>query len=477
MEKKNYLKQFLIIGSGTLITMIISVITTPILTRIMNPESYGLFSLFKTYSLIGVMVMSLGLDQSLVRFYYNENNIDYKRNLIRQCTFLPIIVTLLISMGIIGLAFFNIINYGLCTVIILCIYTFFQILNRMSVLVVRLEYNAKTYSILRILEKLSFLIFVILLLIIMKGREFIASSIAITLSVALSSIFGIFFQKENWNFKEIKNKKEIWNLNLLKYGLPFVLSNGISELFMAADKLSLNIYCSYSEIGVYSSAVNLVNIFAILQQVFNTLWAPMSIEHYEKDNDDRVFYQKANQYITIIMFAFGFTVLLFKDLFALILGNKYREAANILPFLIFNPIMYTISETTVQGIVFFKKSNLQVIIATITCLLNFGGNFILIPLIGCKGAAISTGISYIVFMLLRTIFSNKYYYIDFKLKKLFIITIAAIAFCFYNTFFKFSFINIIFYCICMIILILVYKNSLLELWNISKKYIKQSFKK
>lgn len=75
----------------------------------------------------------------------------------------------------------------------------------------------------------------------------------------------------------------------------------------------------------------------------------MAVEHYVKDKADVTFYQKGNQIITVIMFCVGFSLILFKDVFAVLLGSKYREAAYILPFLIFNPIMYTVSETTVNG--------------------------------------------------------------------------------------------------------------------------------
>lgn len=142
---------------------------------------------------------------------------------------------------------------------------------------------------------------------------------------------------------------------LIKYGYPYIISMGVTTLFQAIDKISLNMYCSYSEVGIYSSTMSLVNVFAIIQTTFNTLWAPMAVEHYSKDKDDRAFYYNGNQYITIIMYFLGVSLILCKDVFSILLGAKYREAAYILPFLIFNPIMYTISETTVNGLVFMKK--------------------------------------------------------------------------------------------------------------------------
>lgn len=251
---------------------------------------------------------------------------------------------------------------------------------------------------------------------------------------------------------------------LINYGWPFIISMGITQLFQALDKISLNKYCSYTDVGVYSSAMTLVNIFAIVQTSFNSLWGPMAIEHYETKREDTSFYKDANQYITIIMFFLGFSLIFVKDIFAFLLGTSYRDAAYILPFLIFNPIMYTISETTVQGIVFMKKTKMNIVIGAISCLVNYVGNSLLVPALGCKGAAISTGISYIVFGVLRTCISNHYFYIDFSLGRFAIITLVAILFAGYNTFFKFNYFTIILYIVSIIILIVLYK-----------KYIKKGF--
>lgn len=207
--------------------------------------------------------------------------------------------------------------------------------------------------------------------------------------------------------------------------------------------------------------MTLVHIFAIIQTAFNTLWSPMAVEHYTKNPNDKEFYQKGNQVITVIMFFLGISLILVKDIFAILLGEKYREAAYILPFLIFNPIMYTISETTVTGLVFKKKSQMQVIVAVGACITNIIGNFLLVPRLGCQGAAISTGVSYVVFFSLRTYLSNKYFYVDFKLKKFYFLTTVVIFYALYNTFIHFNVGSVLGYFVCLSILVVMYKDTIL----------------
>jgi O-antigen/teichoic acid export membrane protein len=64
--------------------------------------------------------------------------------------------------------------------------------------------------------------------------------------------------------------------------------------------------------------MSLVHIFAIIQSTLNAVWVPMSIEHYEKKPDDKGFYQKANQIITVIMYFIGINLIFVKDFFAIL---------------------------------------------------------------------------------------------------------------------------------------------------------------
>lgn len=115
------------------------------------------------------------------------------------------------------------------------------------------------------------------------------------------------------------------------------------------------------------------------------------------------------------MLIISLVLLCTKDIVVLFLGATYRDAVYVFPFLAFMPIMYTVSESTVMGINFKMKTNYHVWISVICALVNAVGNYFLIIRFGAKGAAISTGLSYMVFFALRTILANKVYPVKFAL--------------------------------------------------------------
>ena len=475
-SNKNILSHFLIIGAGTVINMFLSLLTTPLITRLVDPSEYGQLSIFTMYTSIAVMVLCIGLDQALVRYYYDKDEIEYKTGLLKLCFVLPMLVSCVCVASVIMLAYIKVVRFEFkpFVMLLLGVNVLANIWSRISVLLLRITYQSKKYALSNVIHKIAYIAVVTPLILLINKDDLELLAIATVISFVVQAVYATIATRELWHFKKgewLDNSKEI-----IKYGIPFILSMGLTTLFQAIDKISLNYYCSYSEVGIYSSAMTLVNIFAVIQTTFNALWGPMQVEHYVKNPDDTTFIQKGNRYITVVMFFIGFSLILAKDIFALLLGEKYRLAAYILPFLIFNPIMYTISETTCSGIGISKKSYLNIYISIGACVVNLIGNTILVPKLGCQGAAISTGLSYIVFFILRTIFSNKYYYIDYAVKRFCIITVIAIVYAWYNTFFKFNIFIIMGYIICIIVLFVLYKSEAMEGFKIAKKQLIQLIK-
>ena len=111
------------------------------------------------------------------------------------------------------------------------------------------------------------------------------------------------------------------------------------------------------------------------------------------------------------------------------------------------------------------------------CTVNIIGNTIMVPFIGGRGAAISTGISYIVFFALRTILSNKYYKVDFQIWKISIVTILTFAYALFNTFVKFNVITIVGFIVCVAVLLVLYHSDFVSCIQFAMKTVKSRINK
>jgi len=456
--KKSLFRNFLDIGLGTLISMIVGVITIPVITRIVDPTQYGQLSIFNTYISLILMVLMLGLDQSFVRFFYSGEGLAYKKEVLRKCWLPPFFLALIFSALVLAaeLIFSVRFEFSLSVTAILLVCVILEILNRFVLLNIRMQYDTKLYAALSVAQKTLYMVLALILILTWKGQDLLSLVLATMISFLIPTAIGILMKKEYW-FGETGS--QVSYRGLIRYGMPFILSMGLASLFQALDKLSINYFCDYAQVGIYTSAMQLANAFAIVQSTFNTMWAPMAIEHYEKDPKDREFYVKGNQIITVVMFALGILLILMKDVFAIFLGSKYREAAYVLPFLIFQPIMYTISETTVGGINFMKKSSMHIWIAAGACLANFIGNTLLVPIYGSKGAAVSTGLSYILFWFLRTVIANRYYYVDYRMKKICAVIGFTVFYAWYSAFLSFGWITVLLAAADMLLLAVLYRDT------------------
>jgi len=478
MKRKSFLQQFMSLGIGSAIYLLVGLIGTPVITRLVDPVAYGDYSIFNMYSSFGFGICVLGLDQAFVRYYYSHESIHFRSKLLYECM-LPAIIATAIMGGVIGtitiaISGNGINRFSIIEIVLIVLNMMLLVLNRYSTLSARLQNDTNTYSAIGIVQKSLFLVMSAVLVLVYKSHFYEFLMLATVISTLLASLMGIWKERSVWFPKtRTRDIPSVSRRELYQYGIPLLFSFSVTLLFNALDKLALDRFCTRADVGVYTSALNLLAVFTVIRSSFNALWIPSAVEHYENNPDDRSFYQKGHAFVTILMLLFGAGMIMCKDLFVLLLGEDYREAALIFPFLMFEPIMYTISETTVTGLVVKKKSSHQIIVAIVACATNFIGNWSLTPVLGPKGAAISTGFSYIVFFAMRTVLANRVFYIDYHLPKLAIMVGLLVVYAIYGSSHSFSWIQIGLFVMYAGILLLVYYGEFKEAITYGKSLLQR----
>ncbi|CAM5184982.1 hypothetical protein UACE39S_01435 [Ureibacillus acetophenoni] len=431
--------KFLSFSFGSWVNAVLGIVSIPLITRLVSIEEYGQLSLFALSLNILLLVVSLGMDYSFVRFYYEEKN---PQNLLKFCLKWPLLlfsilaILIWISKDLVSTFLINRQDNFLILLLILTL--FFQLLNRFAFLLIRMKHRAKLFSLLTMSTKIIELL-IILFCLNFVSNFFLLILIAQSTSIILITILALLLEKVVWVSIIKKSSSESFLINekqeIYKYAIPFIPSTMVTWLFEWVDRISLRSISTFEEIGIYSAAFKVVAILSIIQYSFSMFWTPVSFERYNKNPEDTNFFKNINDLISIIMFTIAVLVILLKDVIVLLLGQDFQNAVYIMPFLIFIPIMFTLSETTVIGINFIKKTYWHIIIATISCVTNIIGNLFFIPELGAKGAAISTSIAYIVFFSLRTFISKKYIKVKFSYFKIYTSISLLFLYCFYTSFY------------------------------------------
>lgn len=473
MEKNNLIKKFLSFSIGGYINALIGLITVPIITRMLSPEQYGIASLINIITEIMVVICCLGMDQGFVRFFYEEkeeNRGALLYNSLYYCFFITpvsfIIIFLLkkrISIFILGK------EDGLIWILII-LSILFGVLKLFSFLVIRMQQRGKVYSLLNVLIKILEFLFIIFFYNFYKDN-YKTLILAILLSQIIATILAIILEKKIWTFN---GKGEITRNELTKFSIPLLLTVLLTWIFASSDKITIKFFSNLNEVGLYSGAFKIISLLIIIQTGFTTFWTPVIFEHNKKYPKNTTFYKKMNDYLSLIFFLFGVGILLSRNLIVILLGKNYYETLYIMPMLVFIPIMYLLSETTMVGIAFKKKTKYFLYISVAISVANIMGNILLVPYLGARGAAISTGISYIIFFSLRTYFSIKLIDFKFNIKRMYLIIFMILLYALFLTFYDYVFFTIVIGLFLELIIILVYYPILKKIYKIYKTYKRRS---
>lgn len=466
--KENLIKKFLKFSYGSWIGLFIGLGLTMLTTRILPPDAFGKFSMYTLFLQVGMILTIFGTDQSFVRFFYEESE-DKRGALLYNSLKLPIITTLvlLVFISLFGnkITFYMVGKESIILSSLLAIGVILQLINRYALLVIRMQQKANLYSILQIIQRSLNIIFIILFFFMLGARYEILIYAHVLVLLFLTGI-AVYFGRNLWSFRNLQiNNVKHTQKQIFVFGAPFVLTIFITWLFESFDKIALRQWSTFEELGLYAAAMKLVAMVMVIRQTFSTFWVPVAYEKFENEPEDKDFFRQISIIITFVMFLVAIASIAGKDIVVKLLGSEFSESAKIMPFLVFMPILYTISETTVMGINFYKKTKWHILIALIACIVNIIGNWILVPKYGALGASLSTAFAYIVFFILRTQISYIYFKVQYPLIKIYIMLIVISSYAVYSINSNFILKNILISFIPLTILIILFYNNLIYIYK------------
>ncbi len=405
--KLQFLKQMLQFSAATWIGAALTFLVTPIVTRTFVPEELGKVNMFITYSSLLEYVAMMGMNQGYVRYYNEPPGRLSRSSLFKLCVFMPWAFTALLCLVVLLLG--NTLSVtisgvpGLLVPISLCVYMSAKVFLTMSNTAHRMQQKAFRYSIqalaVNLAIKVSYAFAAIGGATHLKAIQYITGTVFFLFAVYLflqrrdlsSSLAGI-------GVAEIRP--------LLRYSLPLIPVTFMAYLNAALPKLMLQRWSGFTEIGIYSAALTLVNIIALVQAGFNISWAPYVYKNYTNKPGS---IRKVHRMITLVMVAVGLLIILFQDGIYLLLGTAYRSSRGFMPLMLVSPVLYTIAETTGLGINIAKKTYLNIVTYALTIAVNVGVGMAAIPRWGNAGAAAAVAAAAWVMFLSKTMIGEKYY--------------------------------------------------------------------
>ena len=436
-EKKNksILKSFLDYFYGNFVVLLLGFISLPLITRVMSADEYGRTAMFQSAVSVIYIFAILGLDQGYIRYFYKEG-ISRKR-LFLQCLFPPLI--LIAALSLVYVTFANSFNMFLferhsedVTALVIA-YVITSVFERFVFLNIRMDQRGKLYSNLNILSKVLYISFIVMFTFVL-GDDFRVVLYALTLPLIIVTVMLLvrFFYINRAERVSLKSQKDgdITEKELLKYSIPFIPMLLMEWLLSSMDRWSIRIFNDFTETGIYSAAMQIMTIILTVKITFVAFWSPIAMEKYENESEEncKVFFADMFDKVQFLCMCLAIGLTMCRGIIVLILGPKYREAIKIIPFLTLMPVLSILFEMTGQGVKFVKKIKYFNYASFAAIICNLVGNSILVPMYKGVGAALATGITYIVYFAIGTYFAGKCYPVKYDLKRLVITMIMYLAY-------------------------------------------------
>jgi len=438
--------QTAVYGLSSIVGRMINFLLVPIYTGVLLPADYGIISELYAYVAFLLVFLSFGLETTYFKFMSESKD--------AQKTFSQSFIVLSCVNGLIlilGLLFLNSIagwmlyeNYPEYIVLLL----FIVILDAMSSLPLaklRAEQKPMQFAKVQLASIFTNIALNLILLLLVfnpdtdapyKAILFILLSNLIASALKIGLLFKSILQV-NW-----RPEKETIQA-MLKYTFPIVIAGLAFVVNETFDRILLKqllnnpelvteeftdtpLRYAETQVGIYSANYKLTMFIALFLQAFRYAAEPFFFANAAKDPHRKMYSKVMNIFVAVLCFAF-LLVILNIDLFKKFISNEaYHVGLHVVPILLLANIFLGIYAN--QSI-WYKLSGQTKFGAYI----SIGGAFVtisllylLIPYFGYVAAAWTTFTVYGLQMIASYILSQKYYPIQYNLRKIGLYFIVAL---------------------------------------------------
>lgn len=441
--------QTAIYGIPSILGRILNYLLVPFYTRVFLPEAYGNVNVFYSYVAFLMVILTYGMETAFFRFYDKEN--DEEKERVFSTGMLSLLLTSTIFLVFVSwfagpiASFIDYANYKIYVIWFAWILAL-DAISSIPFARLRAQNKAKKFALIKmanivvnILLNFFFILFCPYIInnysdsfiadafrIIYRadwGIEYIFISNLIASGLTVLLLFPEIITTK-W-----KVHPGLWK-KMLVYAFPLLFAGMAGIVNETFDRILLRYLLpkdiAASQVGIYSACYKISILMTIFIQAYRYAAEPFFFAQ-AKEKDAKVTYARIMDYFIIVVSLIFLGTMVYLDDFILriLIGPEYREGRRVIPILmlanLFLGVYYNLS-------IWYKLVNktiwgawLAIIGAVITLILNF----LWIPLStdyiisGYMGSAWATFICYAAMMVLSYIIGQRFFPIDYNLKKFF----------------------------------------------------------
>lgn len=407
------------------LTKAVGIITTPIFTRLLTHEEFGLYNNYTSWLAVLTILVTLNLESTFIsaRFDYKEKFDDYIFSTLCLSSLSAIIWIIILNL----FGDWTVVRLGMNRIYINCMMIYLLFYPAINMFQVRERF------------KYEYKVSVILSFIITVGTALASVGLVLWLPDKLMGrIFGSSIPSIIVGFilyTYIYRKGRHIKISYWKYALPICLPYIPHLLSLSVlnsvDRIMITNRCGAEDNALYSLAYTASCVVSILLTSLNTAYSPWLGEQLNAKNFSEI-KDFSKKYIMIFS-GLALGIMLVSPEIILILGGKtYIEAKYVMPPVMLGCVCQFLYTMFVNVEQYYKKTIGMAVASVSAALINYILNYIFIPKYGYIAAAYTTLISFLwlqlvhMFLVYRIGHSNVYSY-KFILLTVVIMTLVSIG--------------------------------------------------
>lgn len=378
----------------------LSVLTTPIFTRLIDSSQYGIvatynswLSIIDVFALLGLTsagVFNVGLNE------HKDSRDQYISSILALCNIVTVVVfgVIFTLKYFLGDEFF--LPYNL--ILLMFIHLIFNPANVFWITRQKYEYKYKLSTLITILSSISAQALSLIVVILSATSNNLGSVRLWSVEIA-----SLLFCVPIYFYIMLKGKKpfsaRIWKKTLV-FALPLIPHYLAQHVMSSADTIMLKELVGESAAGIYSVVYTVGKIVTIVWSAINVSLIAITFEALNTKD-----YKSLSRLVASLVFGYGIVCLVITlvapEVLMILAPDEYSAGVYVVPPIAcvsFLCALYNIY----ANIEFYHKRPFYIALSTIVAtIVNLALNALLIPRLSYIGAAYTTFISYIVLILMH----------------------------------------------------------------------------
>ncbi len=403
-------------GIGSVASKVLAILLLPIYVRVLSTVDYGAVETILVLDLLLAALVKLGLQNSMMRFYFDEERAGRGRNVTSMVIWVTGLLALLATLAMVGFAdelaarllgdgADELMHGGRLLVMIGAAHLTSTVLYGSLVATFRLEHRPLAFTVVSLANVLLTAGFTLVLLLVVGWRaeglllgNMLGTAVLIPVLVVLQ-----------WRFVRPSFDRGLLG-QMLRYGVPLMPVALSMQGLRVVDRLLLNHRFvpageGLAAVGLYSVGVRFSQVVILVITALQLSWQPFAYAIRDDDEARRTYAAVMAAYLGLVGWIVASVSMLADPLVRLVTVPEFYDAASVVPLLSLAAMFFGAYFIAAIGAGRAKRTNYNLLVALAAFVVSVNLNWFLIPhwgVMGAGAAAVGANLALAVGMLIRS---------------------------------------------------------------------------